>query len=60
MHPHKGKMESTGATKMRHETGSASNYESQQDKAIRRYGALHKDKDSVTEPPVKITSPKGR
>jgi hypothetical protein len=51
-------MESTGAAKMGHETGSASNYESQQDKAIRRYGKLKKD-DTV-DPPVKINSPKGR
>lgn len=55
--PYRGKMESTGATKMSKTTGSGGNYESQQDKAERRYGALHKDKDSITEPPVKITKP---
>lgn len=32
------KMKSTGATKMAHTSGSAKNYESQQDKAKDRYG----------------------
>ena len=54
--PYMGKMESTGATKMAKETGSTGNYESQGDKADRRYGKLHKDNDN-TELPNKITKP---
>ena len=41
-HPLEGKMESTASSKMANETGSASNYESQRDKADRRYGKLRK------------------
>ncbi len=50
--PFKGKMESTGASKMAKETGSSKNYESQMDKADRRYGKLHDDPDN-TEPALK-------
>jgi hypothetical protein len=46
-----GKMKSTGATKMAHTSGSAKNYESQQDKAKDRYGKLTIEKDS--EPALK-------
>jgi len=40
--PYMGKMESTGSSKMAKETGSSKNYESQGDKADRRYGKLKK------------------
>lgn len=56
--PFESKMESLGAKKMAHTSGSAKNYESQRDKADRRYGAPHKD-TTVTDTPPKITSPKG-
>jgi hypothetical protein len=51
-------MEATRAAKMAKITGSSKNYESQGDKADRRYGKLRRD-TTVSESPVKVTSPKG-